>query len=145
MEIILLSAQSASGRIIPKMRVLNPRSHPELIPRHHMQGFVDTKKARISPSFLYSRRLYTRTRDLFAHRTLLLDDDICVSGRGDRNRTRISGFGDRCTAIVRHPCSCSLIIKNYEPLNKLIIIIVIILSLFQFFRENQNNNNINNC
>ena len=25
------------------------------------------------------------------------------SGRGDKNRTRISGFGDRCTAIVLHP------------------------------------------
>ena len=24
-------------------------------------------------------------------------------GRGDKNRTRISGFGDRCTAIVLHP------------------------------------------
>ena len=26
-----------------------------------------------------------------------------VFGRGDKNRTRISGFGDRCTAIVLHP------------------------------------------
>ena len=28
-------------------------------------------------------------------------------GRGDKNRTRISGFGDRCTAIVLHPYNCA--------------------------------------
>ena len=32
------------------------------------------------------------------------------NGRGDKNRTRISGFGDRCTAIVLHPYFMRLVI-----------------------------------
>ena len=32
---------------------------------------------------------------------------VCLhNGRGDRNRTRISGFGDRYTAFVLHPYDC---------------------------------------
>ena len=34
------------------------------------------------------------------------------NGRGDKNRTRISGFGDRCTAIVLHPYICALILLH---------------------------------
>ena len=34
------------------------------------------------------------------------------NGRGDKNRTRISGFGDRCTAIVLHPYICALLLLH---------------------------------
>ena len=34
---------------------------------------------------------------------MLPECHVLLVGRGDKNRTRISGFGDRCTAIVLHP------------------------------------------
>ncbi len=39
-----------------------------------------------------------------------------ADGRGGENRTPISGFGDRCTAIVRHPYYM-VTRTGFEPVN----------------------------